>query len=350
MLAWLTRYVRQPTHRIVGLMAGTSVDGIDAALVEIAGSGSALSARLEHFVTVPFPHEMRQRILNLCESGDVAEVTRLNFVLGELFAAAVFRLLQECAWPAAEVDLIGSHGQTVCHLPGERATLQIGEPCVIAERTGITTVGEFRYRDLAAGGEGAPLVPYFDYYLLRHATKNRIVHNVGGIANLTFLPAGATLDDVTAFDSGPGNMVIDECVRILTGGAQEFDEDGRLAAQGEVDETWLADLLKHPFFHRQPPRSAGREEFGRAYAGRFMRAGKQRGLDLHDIIATATALTVESMVASYGMLGGVPGGHDFEVILGGGGAFNPVLRRMLQKRLAPVPVLTHEDVGIRSDA
>jgi anhydro-N-acetylmuramic acid kinase len=202
---------------------------------------------------------------------------------------------------------------------------------VIAERTGITTVAEFRYRDMAAGGQGAPLVPYVDYLLLRHPLKNRIIHNVGGIANLTFLPARATLDDVLAFDSGPGNMVIDECVRVLTAGAQEFDENGRLAAQGKVDEAWLAELMKHPFLYRQPPKSAGREEFGRAFAGAFVGDGKQRGLADYDIIATATALTAESMAASYKVLDV----SDFEVILGGGGAFNPILRRMLEECLAP---------------
>jgi anhydro-N-acetylmuramic acid kinase len=346
MLRWLTHYVGQPSHRVVGLMSGTSVDGIDAALVEITGSGSTLRAQLQHFVTVPFPDEIRQRILNLCEGGSVTEVTKLNVVLGASFADAVLHLLGECGLQPTAIDLIGSHGQTVCHLPDERATLQIGEPCVIAERTGVTTVAEFRYRDMAAGGQGAPLVPYVDYLLLRRPTKNRIIHNIGGIANLTLLRAGATLDDVLAFDSGPGNMIIDECVRVLTHGTQEFDEGGRLAAQGKVDEAWLTTLMKHPFFHRASPKSAGREEFGRAFAEAFIRDGKRRGLADYDIIATATTLTAESMVASYRVLGV----RDFEVILGGGGAFNPVLRRMLQERLAPQLVLTHEDCGIRSDA
>ena len=261
MLPWLTHYVGQPTHQIVGLMAGTSVDGIDAALVEVAGTGSTLSAQLRHFVTVPFPTEIRKRILNLCEGGDVIEVTRLNIVLGELFAGAVLHLLSECGLPLETVDLIGSHGQTICHLPAENATLQIGEPSVIAERTGITTVAEFRYRDMAAGGQGAPLVPHMDYFLLRHPTKNRIVHNIGGIANLTFLRAAGTLDDVVAFDSGPGNMVIDECARAFTNGAQQFDEDGRLAAQGRA--------------HRDPVDPAAYDE--RCGVDVPLRAGRARG-------------------------------------------------------------------------
>jgi anhydro-N-acetylmuramic acid kinase len=364
MLSWLQHYTQKEAHHVIGLMSGTSVDGIDTAWVEISGSGDTLQAQLRHFITMPFPEDVRQRILRLCEGGSVQEATLLNFALGELFADAVLRLISDCGLRASDIDLIGSHGQTVCHLPrrapaeeiaapgaSHGATLQIGEPCVIAERTGITTVAEFRYRDMAAGGEGAPLVPYVDYRLFRHAHIDRIMQNIGGIANLTFLPAGGTIEDVVAFDTGPGNMVIDECVRLLTNGSQQFDEDGRMAAQGQVDEKWLSALMEHSFFHLPPPRSAGREEFGRAFAEQFVRDGQERGLRPQDIVATATALTAESIAHSYRVLGRTTSAQrPLEVIVGGGGAFNPVLRQMLQERVSPARVATCEDFGLRSDA
>jgi anhydro-N-acetylmuramic acid kinase len=282
----------------------------------------------------------------------VAEVARLNFVLGELFADAALRVLESCNLQPHEVDLIGSHGQTICHLPGEGITLQIGEPSVIAERTGITTVADFRPRDMAAGGQGAPLVPLFDYLVLRHGERNRIVQNIGGIANLTWLPADGRVTDVRAWDTGPGNMVIDECMHLLTGGKQNYDENGELAAQGRVDEQWLQALMQHSYFEREPPKTAGREEFGAAFAARFVGDGKARGLNAADIVATATAFTAESIAASYRVLSTQMGADSkctTEVILGGGGAFNSTLRRMLAERI-PHQVLTLEDVGIRSDA
>ena len=351
MLSWLTKYAQKQTHTVIGLMSGTSVDGIDAAIVEIEGTGEALRARLKHFITVPFPEDVRQRVLRLCRGGDVTEVCALNVLLGELFAEAALNVTAHCSLLTADVDLIGSHGQTVCHLPQQHATLQIGETSVIAERTGITTVAEFRYRDMAAGGEGAPLVPYVDYLLFRHSDTNRIVQNIGGIANFTFLPAGGTLDDVLAFDTGPGNMVIDECVRILTNGEKQFDEDGRMAAQGTVDEEWLNQLMQHPFFHRPPPKSTGREDFGRHFSEEFIQQGQQCGLNANDIVATATALTAESIAHSYRTLRNTQHAtRNTEIILGGGGAFNPTLRRMLQERVAPMQVLTHEDFGYDSNA
>lgn len=350
MLSWLIHYPRKQSHTVLGLMSGTSVDGIDAALVEIEGTGETLRARLRHCLTVPFPEDVRQRVLRLCRGGGVMEVCTLNFVLGELFADAALRVVADSGLTTNDIDLIGSHGQTVCHLPQQHATLQIGEPSVIAERTGIPTVAEFRYRDMAAGGEGAPLVPYVDYLLFRHPDITRIVQNIGGIANLTFLPAGGTLDDVLAFDTGPGNMVIDECVRLLTNGEKQFDEDGRMAAQGTVDDEWLNQLMQHPFFHRPPPKSAGREEFGRHFAEELVQQGQRRGLHANDIIATATALTAASIAFHYRQFPNFPISQFPQVILGGGGAFNPTLRRMLQERVAPMQVLTHEDFGYDSNA
>lgn len=365
MLPWLQNYVGKETHRVIGLMSGTSLDGIDAALCEVAGSGDTLRAGLRGFITVPFAPDVRERIQSACQNGGVEDAARLNVELGELFAGAVLQLMAAYDLSRADVDLIGSHGQTICHLPGERATLQIGEPCIIAERSGITTVADFRPRDMAAGGEGAPLVPYVDWCLLRRADRHRVVQNIGGIGNCTLLPAGCALDDVVAWDTGPGNMVMDECVRLMTNGERAFDEDGEMAARGPVDEAWLAQLMEHPFLARRPPKSTGREDFGRAYTKEFVEEGRRRSLSADNIVATATALTAASIARSLQTFGAsVLDGraNSVELILGGGGAFNPTLRRMLQQRLAsgltpgdnthqiPSTVLTHEDCGLRSDA
>jgi anhydro-N-acetylmuramic acid kinase len=224
------------SHTVIGLMSGTSLDGIDAACVEVIGSGQSIEVKLRGFFVCRLKTRCANAFCGLCAYGTVAEVARLNFELGELFARAALRVLESCNLQPQDVDLIGSHGQTICHLPDEGVTLQIGEPSIIAQRTGITTVADFRPRDMAAGGQGAPLVSLFDYLLLRHPERNRIVQNIGGIANLTWLPAGGSIEDVQAWDTGPGNMIIDECVRLLTDGAQCFDENGQLAAQGRVDE------------------------------------------------------------------------------------------------------------------
>lgn len=359
MSSWIDGYRQASSHRVVGLMSGTSVDGIDAACVQIAGTGSKLRVELEAFNTFPYDDCLKSRILALCSGGDVAEAAVLSFELAEAFASAVLSLLNENKVAADDVDLIASHGQTVAHLPrgtethpDSRATLQIGEPCIIAERTGITTVADFRTRDIAAGGEGAPLIPYVDYCLLRISDRNRIVQNIGGIANCTILPAGCLIDDVRAWDTGPGNMVIDACVRILTDGKDDCDIGGTMAAAGRVDEVFLNDLLDSEFLNSSPPKSAGREEFGREYAAIFVKHGRRRKLNSKDIIATATALTAQSIEHAYRRHAApiLDGNYDTEVIVGGGGAENPTLMRMLRERIAPWRLLTHEDCGLRSDA
>ncbi len=366
MLPWLQNYIQQETHCVIGLMSGTSLDGIDAALCEVAGSGDTLRAQLRGFLSVPFAPDVRERIQSACQNGGVEDAARLNVELGELFAAAALQLMAQHDLSRADVHLIGSHGQTICHLPDERATLQIGEPAIIVERSGITTVADFRPRDMACGGQGAPLVPYADWCLLRRADTHRVVQNIGGIGNCTLLPAGCALDEVRAWDTGPGNMVMDECARGLTNGERAFDQDGEMAARGPVDEAWLAQLMEHPFFARRPPKSTGREDFGCTYTSMFVEEGRRRGLSAEGIVATATALTAQSIAHSLRAFGAsifdAARARNIELIVGGGGAFNPMLRRMLQERLAngftagdnthqiPITVLTHEDCGLRSDA
>lgn len=357
MLEWLESYLTKTERRVIGLMSGTSVDGVDVALVRL-GSGAELRAELEQFTCVPFPATLRERVLKLCGGGDVAEAARLNVEIGEFFAQAVLQAAGQWRISLEDIDLIGSHGQTVSHQPAAGATLQIGEPSIIAERTGITTVADFRPRDMAAGGQGAPLVPYVDYLLLRHTDRHRIVQNIGGIGNCTMLPADCAIEQVRAWDTGPGNMVIDACVAALTSGIQQCDTDGALAARGTVHAGLLEEMLAHPFLQQPPPKSAGREEFGQAYAAAFLQRCAELQMSREDTIATATAFTAASIAQSYQQFA-VPlleRQIEIEVILGGGGAFNPTLRRMLQEQLAAsdtnikFTLLTHEDCGIPNDA
>jgi anhydro-N-acetylmuramic acid kinase len=232
--------------------------------------------------------------------------------------------------------------------------LQIGEPAVIAERTGVTTVADFRVRDMAAGGQGAPLVPYSDWVLFTDSTRPRIIQNIGGIGNLTFLPPRAELDDVIAFDTGPGNMVIDALLTALTHGRQTFDRNGHLAARGTVSEDLLAELMAQPFLRRRPPKTTGREEFGEIFVGRMLASAHRLHLRAEDMVATATALTAASIAEAYRRfvfpkLKAADLGR-LQIILGGGGTKNPTLRRMPARQIGVGELLTHEDFGIANAA
>jgi len=344
------------TQRIVGLMSGTSADGIDAVVAEISGSGRGLRARTLAHVHQPFASGFRRRILDVCLHGTVSEICQLNFELGEHFARAALAGIRQAKLKPRDIAAIGSHGQTIHHLPNARtpSTLQIGEAAVIAERTGITTVADFRVGDMAAGGQGAPLVPYADWTLFTDAVRPRIVQNIGGIGNLTFLPAQAQLGEVIAFDTGPGNMVMDALVVRATRGRQSFDRDGLWATRGTVSQRLLAEMMTHPFIRRRPPKTTGREEFGETFLHRVVRLGNRFRLRDEDLIATATAYTAETIAAAYRRfvfpkltpraLG------QLQIILGGGGAENPVLRRMLSERLGAGELLTHDDFGIANAA
>jgi len=339
--------------RVVGLMSGTSADGVDAAVVEI----SSRKVQLLAFDTFMYPASLRRQILGLCrpESARLDDICHYNFVLGEVFADAVINLCSKSGICLGSIDLIGSHGQTIYHQPSGkrygrktiRSTLQIGEPSVIAQRTGITTVADFRPRDMAAGGEGAPLVPYADYVLFKHKRLARAVQNIGGIANVTFLPGGCTQDDIIAFDTGPGNMVIDGIVHLITGGRKRYDAGGKMAAQGSMDKPLLNEMLLHPFLRRRPPKSTGREEFGADFVERVYHQAGKKGLADADIVATVTALTAKSIAQAY---------HRFlktmpdELILCGGGSHNRTLVGMLHGELPDVKMLSTDDFGISVDA
>jgi len=349
----IAQLARSKTLRVAGLMSGTSADGISAAIVDIGPARVDVLA----FDTFPYPPAVRRALFKLFQpqTGRVDDVCHLNFAVGELFAEALIRLARRSRIPLGSIDLVGSHGQTVCHLPGGRrfgrrrlrSTLQIGEPCVIAERTGITTVADFRPRDVAAGGEGAPLVPYTDHLLFHHRRKHRAVQNIGGIANVTWLPAGGLLADVTAFDTGPGNMVIDRMVQLATRGRLRFDRDGRLAAKGAVNIRLLAELMRHPYFRRRPPKTTGREEFGAAFSDALYARAAHRSLEPADIVATATALTARSIGEAYRRF--LPA-RPAEVILCGGGSRNRTLVAMLARELHPARVLLMDELGINAEA
>jgi anhydro-N-acetylmuramic acid kinase len=346
-------------------MSGTSVDGIDAALVEITGHGESAAVKLLAFDSYPFPPELRARVFRLFNPHEarVEAICQLDFLLGEVFAAAVERLLRDNNVDPDTVDLVASAGQTIWHDPEPvvvresvdwidhpivtRSTFAIGQSAVIAERTGITTVGDLRVRDVAAGGQGAPLIAYADWVLLRHPTLGRCVQNIGGIGNVTYLPPAATPEQVVAFDTGPGNMVIDALAEVATEGKLKYDRGGELAASGRVVAPLLEAWLDDPYFHRQPPKTTGREHFGVQFARRILT--ESQGVPIEDLIATATALTAESIARAYRDFI-VPRGPVDEVIVGGGGAQNPTLLAMLRERLPAGRVLSHEDLGIDSNA
>ncbi len=341
--------------KAVGLMSGTSGDGVDAALVDIRGSGHNLKVKPLAFVSTAYPPDLQQRVLAAAARGTVAEICHLNVVLGEWFARAALRVIQQAGVEPRKIDVIGSHGQTIHHLPDAvdepgvgpvRSTLQLAEPAVIAERTGITTVANFRPRDMAAGGQGAPLTPYVHYVLLRDRTRSRLIVNLGGIGNVTYLPAGKGLDAVVAFDTGPGNMVMDGLVQRLTKGKEAMDRGGRLAAKGKVAVGLLAKLLAHPYLKQKPPKSTGREEFGEVFVDRILAAQKAHRLKPEDLLATSALLTAITLGSARKWLNGPVD----EVIVGGGGVRNRTLMGNLSSVFSPVPVRTFETAGWESKA
>ena len=343
------------TKALIGLMSGTSHDGVDAVLVKVAFTRSRFHIIQQAFRTFPYPKSVRERLLRLSQGATITagEVSQVNFLLGELFAQAVLRLCKTAQVAPERIDAIGSHGHTIYHQPrqkpGPGSTLQIGEPAVIALRTGITTVADFRPADVAAGGEGAPLAPYAHYALFRQPTRSIAVQNIGGIANLTYLPAGRGSESLLAFDSGPGNMIIDGVTQTVTGGELLYDRNGRLAKQGTAHQEFLRQLLQHPYFKRRPPKSTGREEFGELFIQNFLQRATALRLSPADQVATATALTAESMARAYRDFV-LPRGKLDEVLLAGGGRLNPALREAFRQALPAVRIRTLEDVGHDSNS
>lgn len=359
---------------VAGVMSGTSADGINVAIVRIgaeprgsrdrsrhssghSGRGRPLYTILGH-AEYPYPQKVRAAVLAAmnAERARVADLARLNFLLGELYADAVLATERRFR---VKLDLVGCHGQTLYHQAesgrylGRRVvtTWQTGEAAVIAARVGVPVVSDFRPADMAVGGKGAPLVPYLDYLWFRDEQRGRIVQNIGGIGNLTAIPAGAAADEVVAFDTGPGNMVIDAVTEKLLG--RPFDRGGKIAASGEVIEPVVASVLRRPFFRKKPPKTAGREDFGREFVAEFLRlCGRTRK---QDVVATATALTARSIADAVRrhVIAKAGGQHSFrEMIVSGGGANNATLMTMLAELLAPMGIVTRfsDEFGLPSAA
>jgi anhydro-N-acetylmuramic acid kinase len=331
-------------------MSGTSLDGIDVAIVDIAGQ----RIRTVAFHSTPYPEPVRKAILGVSNATTTTgQIARLHIRLGQLYARAVQETIRRGRVRSGTVELVGCHGQTIYH-QGDRvpflgkpvaATMQIGEASVIAEELGVPVVSDFRTRDMAAGGKGAPLVPYLDYWLFRHARRGRVALNIGGIANITAIPPGARPNEVLAFDTGPGNMVMDALVTELTRGRQRFDRNGSIAAHGKVDRALLDSVLADSYYRRRPPKTAGREQYGAEFIARLKRAR----LPLRDLIATATALTAAAIA------GGLerfvrPWMPVHEVIASGGGVRNTTLMAYLQAFLPDVCIARSDEFGIDADA
>jgi anhydro-N-acetylmuramic acid kinase len=330
----------------VGLLSGTSVDAVEAALCEVTGTGDSVRLKLLAHVSVPFPPELVARVLGPQDAGSLC---RLDFELAEHFADAARRVMDQAGVAPEQVAAIGSHGQTMAHMPPGSgptpSTLQIGEPSVIAERTGIPVVSDFRTRDVAAGGHGAPLVPYLDWAVFRGAGAPRALLNIGGIGNVSAV--GARLEDTLAFDTGPGNMVLDGLARRVTQGRLACDMDGALSRRGQVIPELLAELLAHPFLALPPPRSAGRESFGEVLVDRLWARYAQRP---HDLMATALEFTVESISRAYETWLRPRFPRMEGMYASGGGTRNPALMERLRARLAPLPLHPLDVLGFPEGA
>jgi anhydro-N-acetylmuramic acid kinase len=355
----LSRLALLKSRKIVGLMSGTSVDAVDACLAEFEGNGMGMKWRILAFETHPFPAELRKAVLEASEAstGRVDQLCALNFILGEFFAEAALKAVRAAGLKPTQIDLVSSHGQTVHHLPEDRviagyssrSTLQLGEPSVIAERLGVPVVADLRVRDVAAGGLGAPLVPYADRVLFQKHDSAVALQNIGGISNVTLLPPGSSGKELLAFDTGPGNMLIDAVVHDTTMGEHLFDPEGSMAASGQVDRALVERLMEDPFVLAAPPKTAGRENFGREFhrtLSTLALFGRVKG---NDLVATVTAFTAESIAENYRRYV-VPHWRPDEVIVCGGGSQNAFLMRLLSEKLEGIPLVTIEQRGVPSKA
>jgi len=338
---------------VLGLMSGTSADAIDVALARISGAPPRLNAKLLNHASINFPPKLRKEILRVAEQQSISagDLSQLNFRLGETFAESALTACRRFRIATKKIALIGSHGQTIFHqgrpIPylgrPTASTLQIGEPAIIAARTGITTVADFRPADIAQAGQGAPLVPYADYLLYRHEKLGRVSLNLGGIANITVIPAKAKPSQVFAFDTGPANMLIDALVARFTHNRQRYDKNARLAQQGRAIPALLDELMRDPYLKLAPPKSTGREYYGRAYLEKFLRLGRRHKAKATDLIRAATVFTALSIVDALNRFV-LPKTKIDQLIVSGGGARNPLILAQL------AAMLCNEVVGARFSA
>ncbi|MBE4752621.1 anhydro-N-acetylmuramic acid kinase [Corallococcus sp. ZKHCc1 1396] len=338
-----------PPRLCVGVLSGTSVDAAEAALCRVEGTGAEVTLQLLAHVSRPFAPELVARVLG---PQDARSLCALNFELGEQFAEAVLAVIARAGVAPGDVHVVGSHGQTMAHLPPDLSstpsTLQLGEAAVIAERTGLPVVSDFRTRDMAVGGQGAPLVPYLDWAVFRNRERpgaTRAFLNLGGIGNVSVV--GEHMEDTLAFDTGPANMVLDGLARRMTGGRLGCDRDGSLSSRGQVLPALLEELLAHPFLALPPPRSAGRESFGEPLVDRIWAAAPERP---HDLMATARAFTVEATARAFEAWVHPRFAHLEAVYVSGGGTRNPALMEDLRARLAPLPLERLDVLGFPEEA
>jgi anhydro-N-acetylmuramic acid kinase len=355
----MTRARSNKSIRVVGLMSGTSADGIDVAVARISGAPPNISAKIEHATAISFPREIRETILRIANgaTSSSAEISELNFVLGKLFGDAVIEACGRFRISVSSIGLVGSHGQTIFHQGNPSrvrgtahlaSTLQIGEPSIIAARTGITTIGDFRPADMAVGGQGAPLVPFVDYLLYRDAKIGRVALNIGGIGNVTVIPAGSIPENVFAFDTGPGNMIIDALIQHYSHGKSRYDFNAEFAITGQVWPGLLDSLLKDHYFRIRPPKSAGREQFGEPYTQKLIKWGEKHRASPADIVRTATSFTALTIVDAW---------HRYiaqraeinQLIVAGGGVHNPLIMAQLAAALDGVEVTTSAALGVPED-
>lgn len=348
---------RKPERLAIGLMSGTSADGVDAALIRISGHGVDTRVKQVGFSFLPFAPEQRRRVLALAEGnfGGAKELCQMSFWLGQLYAEACLKVCRESGVSPEKIDFVGSHGQTVYHLPvaeayldkAVRGTLQIGEASLIAEALHCPVVSDFRVRDMAAGGLGAPLVPYTEFLLYRSEERTVALQNIGGIGNITLLPKGCSLNEVQAFDTGPGNMVMDALVSRMTEGKCSYDEGGRLAAEGSISQELLRWMLKDPYLAQRPPKTTGRERYGAGYLEALLKQADRLGVTAEDTLATATRFTAECIRRAV---------EDYctprpeWLIVGGGGSLNPTLMAHIRKVLPDCRVMVNEDLELDSNA
>ncbi len=341
----------------IGLMSGTSVDGIDAVLVKIKGNYTETEIEQLHFLNIPYKDDVRERILLVAEGkfGGTKEICNLNFFLGELFADACERLCKAANINTNKIDFVASHGQTVYHIPQKQdylgkqisSTLQIGEASVIAQRLGCKVVSDFRVRDVAAGGFGAPLVPFTEFLIYKNESKTIALQNIGGIGNITILPKGCALKDVIAFDTGVGNMVIDALVSKITNGEKRYDESGKLAKTGTISEELLAFMLNDTYLKQPLPKTTGREYYGEKYVNDLCQKASELGVNMTDTLATATMFTAKSIAVG---IDSFCKDRPKQLIIGGGGSYNLTLLANIKACLPDIEVVTNEELGFDSDA
>lgn len=349
--------LEKKSHIVIGLMSGTCTDGVDAALVEIEGNGMNTKVRLLSFLTIPYEEELRNLLLRIASGsyGGSYEISKANVLLGHLFAEACVAVCEKGNMPIEKIDFIGSHGHTIFHQPKEelyfghliQSTLQIGEAAIVSERMKCPVIADFRVRDMAAGGLGAPLVPYTEYLLYSEIGKNIALQNIGGIGNITYLPADGDRNKILAFDTGPGNMIIDALAAIYTKNLQTFDEGGKIAANGKVQPELLTWLLQDSYIHSVPPKTTGREHYGEGFVTEILKQIAIRKISLVDCIATTTMFTAKSIELNVtNQLPKIPEC----LIIGGGGSQNRTLLRFIKSCLSQCKVMTNEDLGMDSNA